>query len=326
MAWTNLGRTTLIAEAGLNHDGSLATALHLVGAAAIAGADAVKFQTFRADRLVARRRPEWELFRQWELPPEAWRELAREAARLDLELMSTPFDEDSLALLVDLGVKRIKVASGDLTYLPLLRAVAHTELPVLLSTGMSGLGEIEQAVSCLEESGAGEITLLHCVSAYPCPAPALNLRAMDTLRSAFGLPVGLSDHTLGTAAAVAAVARGAVVVEKHFTLDRGAPGPDHALSLDPETFRQLVNDVRFVEAALGDGRKALQACEEPSRRFGRRALHASRDLPAGHRLELEDLEALRPADGLPPQALSVVVGRKLRRALISGEPVTWEDV
>ena len=318
----------VIAEAGVNHNGSPELALRLVEAAAGAGADAVKFQTFSADAVAVADAPQAayqregaqaasqvDTLRRLELPADALRACASRAAELGIIFLSTPFDVASARLLVDLGVPAFKVGSGDLTNLVLLRAVAAHGLPVLLSTGMGTLDEVDAAVADLHAHGDPALVLLHCTSAYPAATDDANLRAMATLRDRFHVPVGYSDHTPGAAVAVAAAALGAAVVEKHLTLDRGLPGPDHAASLDPDAFAAMVAGVRDAHAALGDGAKQPRAAEADVRRVARRSLVATRAVREGERLAAADLDAMRPEGGVSPLRLDEVIGRRAARDL-----------
>ena len=330
----------VIAEIGSNHDGSLERALALVDAAVDAGADAVKFQSFRAATLVARRWPAagggWKpteaypVLERLELPVE-WHALLRDRARARGALfLSTAFDEERASFLAALGVPAMKVASGDLTHLPLLRAIGGFGRPILLSTGLATPEEIDAALAAIEE-GAGApgrrppIVLLHCVSLYPLRPGDANLRAVPALAARFGCPVGWSDHSPGHTLALGAVALGAVVVEKHFTDDRRRPGPDHGFAMEPAEFRAMVGAIRELEAALGDGEKRPRPDEEAERRWARRSLHAARALPAGTVLGVRDLKVVRPALGLPPAALPSVLGRRLTRALEVDEALGAED-
>lgn len=335
----------IIAEAGVNHNGSVAVARQLVDAAAQAGADVVKFQTFRADKLASPVAPKaeymrrneqerpagesmYELLRRLELPEQAYAEIWRHCRDARIQFLSTPFDLDSIALLQQLGVAFWKIPSGEITNLPYLRAIARTGKPVVLSTGMSVLREVEEAVRVLELGGVrrGDITLLHCNTAYPTPLEDANVRAMVTLREAFGLRVGYSDHTPGIEAALAAVALGAEVIEKHFTLDRNMEGPDHKASLEPDELTALVRSVRKVELCLGTGRKEASASEAGNAAVARKSLHVRRDLPSGHVLAEVDLEPLRPGDGISPMAIGEVVGRVARNALPAGRKLEWGDL
>jgi N,N'-diacetyllegionaminate synthase len=317
----------LIAEAGVNHDGILDRALELVDAAAEAGSDAVKFQVFDVDRLVAegtakaayQRRVDAgsetqdEMLRRLQLDRRAFQAIAERARARGIAFVASPFDEASVDVLVDLGVPAIKIASPDLVNLPLVAYAAATGLPLILSTGMADLEETLRAVDTARANGAGDLVVLHCVSAYPARPEDANLAAMATLEGALGVPVGFSDHTLGTGVAVAAAALGACVIEKHLTLDRAAPGPDHAASLEPREFAELVVQCRAAVAAMGDGVKRPVAAELENIAVTRRSVAAAHDLPAGSVLTRSSLVALRPGTGIPAADLDTLVGRTLVR-------------
>lgn len=326
----------VIAEAGVNHDGDPAAALELVDAAAQAGACALKVQTFRADRLATPAAPkapyqlragggdsQLEMLRRLELGEEALRAVSERARARGITFFSSPFDQDSADLLEALDVPAFKLGSGELTHHQLLAHVARKRRPMLLSTGMADLDEVAAAVRVVRESGDPPLILLHCLSAYPAPAEQVNLRALEALRT-FGVPVGFSDHTPGWEVALAAVALGACVIEKHLTLDRARPGPDHAASLDPPALASLVRGVRLVESALGDGVKRPAPCEAEVAAVARRSLVATRDLPRGAILQPGDLEPLRPGTGLSPAALPSVLGRRLALDLARGTPLRGE--
>ncbi|MGC9162227.1 MAG: N-acetylneuraminate synthase [Thiomonas sp.] len=360
-------RTFIIAEAGVNHNGRLDLALALVDAAKDAGADAVKFQTFRAEDLAlpgaataayqqsaTGQTDQLAMLRALELDAEQHERIAAHCARVGIEFMSTPFSEEAVDLLMRLGVRRLKISSGEIVNRPLLAKAAVTGLPLILSTGMATLEEVEQAVgwvraewkqqgmhalSACGEDGGGEpplrgkppssgpgLILLHCTSAYPAPDEALNLRAIATLREATGLPVGYSDHSLGNTAALAAVALGACVIEKHLTLDRNLPGPDHRASSEPTEFAALVRDIRCVEAMLGDGVKAPRPDELEVRQVARRSVVLATALPAGAVLAREHLLLRRPASGIAAAELDRVLGRRLARALPAGAVLQWADL
>lgn len=293
----------IVAEAGVNHNGDLSLARKLVHLAARCGADCVKFQTFSVEHLVAPGHPQRELLTPLALPASAFAELKALALKEGLAFLSTPFDEPSVALLRRLGVPAWKIASGELTNLPLLERIASFGQPMLVSTGMSSLAEVEQAVEVIERADNHQIVLLHCTSAYPTPVEEVNLKAMLTLRQAFGYPVGLSDHSMVEETGVAAVALGAVVIEKHLTLDRTLPGPDHETSLEPSQFDDMVQAIRNVERALGDGRKRPSASELPTREVARKSLFAARDIPAGQLLTRENTVFQRPGTGLGPEEI-----------------------
>ena len=328
----------VIAEIGVNHNGDPAVAARLIDAAVEAGADAVKLQAFDAGELAtagaaratyqqaAGSSSQLDMLRSLELPRDAWRQLAERAARAGIIFFATPFDEPSVDMLRELGVPAYKVGSGDLTNALLLRAVAHQGLPVILSTGMGTMEEVEAAVAELQRGGSGPIAVLHCASVYPAPIEEVNLRAMDALRHRFGEPIGFSDHTVGALAAVAAVARGASIVEKHLTIDRSMPGPDHAASMEPDELGRLVADIRLTWSGLGDGRKAPREAERDVMRAARRSLVTARPLAAGHLLALEDLTAKRPGTGISPMDVDRIVGRRLLRALDGDHLLAEEDL
>ena len=348
----------IIAEAGVNHDGATDAALALVDAAAAAGADAVKFQSFRTGLLVREDAPQAayqtrnapaasqaDMLRALELSPEAHRAIAAHCTSVGITFLSTAFDQPSLELLLELGVPRLKVASGELTNGPMLLRMAQTGLPLIVSTGMATLDEVADALAIIaigrsgttdvptaerrsaarahverDASLAGNVTILHCTSSYPTPPDSVHLRAMATLRERFGLPVGYSDHTEGTAVAVAAVALGAVVIEKHLTLDRTLRGPDHVASLDPSGFSRLVRQIRTAAVALGSPEKRMDAVEEDVRSVARRSLVAARDLDPERDIGPDDLLALRPGGGFPPSAAWDWTGHRPSRPYLAGEP------
>jgi N,N'-diacetyllegionaminate synthase len=332
-------RTFVIAEAGVNHNGDPTLARALVDVAVAAGADAVKFQTFTVNRLLTRRaakaeyqqratgseQSQYEMLARLELSPADHEMLFAHCADVGIEFMSTPFDPESARYLKRLGVRRLKISSGDVTNLPMLEVVGALGLPVVLSTGMADMAEVEAAVTTLRGAGATDLAILQCVSNYPADPALTNLRVMDAFARAFGAPVGLSDHSTGLAMSIAAVARGAAYIEKHFTLDRTLPGPDHQASLLPDELRALVAAIRDVEAALGDGVKRPAPSELPVREVARKSLVAARDLPGGAILTREDLDVLRPGTGLSPAALPAVLGRRTARAISHHTPIT-EDM
>lgn len=332
--------TYIIAEAGVNHNGSLEKAFELVEVAAAAGADAVKFQSFKAAKLVSRtaqkaayqqrttgaEESQYDMLRRLELSIEDHRRLQQHCRQHAIEFLSTPFDPESLDFLVDqLALPRIKIPSGEITNAPFLLQLAAKQKPIILSTGMSTLDEVADALGALafaylRESGtpglaafrqalaspagqaalAANVTLLHCTTEYPAPFDEINLRAMDTLQAEFGLPVGYSDHSVGIAIPVAAVARGACLIEKHFTLDRTLPGPDHAASLEPDELKAMVEAIRQVELALGSAAKAPTASELKNRAVARKSLVATAPIRAGEPLTPQNLGIKRPGDGLSP--------------------------
>ena len=331
-------RAFVIAEAGVNHDGKLSQALELVAAAKRAGADAVKFQTFRADRLVTRDAPQaeyqaqgekrrstqHEMLRRLELSDDDHLALVRRCRELGVLFLSSPFDERSADLLEELGVPAFKIGSGELTNTPLLQHVARKGRPMLVSTGMADIEEVRIAVDAIRAAGNDDLVLLHCVSLYPAPLEDVNLRAMQTLRSEFGVPVGYSDHTEGNEAAMAAVALGACVLERHFTLDRSLPGPDHRMSIDEEGLSSLVRTIRSVEAALGTGEKIAVDGERAIAAVARKSLVAAVFIEAGTEIGDEMLKVVRPGTGMRPGRRAEVVGKRAARDIPADTPITEE--
>lgn len=330
----------VIAEAGVNHNGDIELAKRLVDAAANAGADAVKFQTFKAEKVVSAEAPQaqyqrintgkdesqLEMVRRLELTADQYRLLAERCSARGIMFLSSPFDRESADLLVELGVPALKVGSGELTNQLLLSYLAGRGRPLVMSTGMASLGEVKDALDLVAANGAPPLVLLHCVSNYPVIPEDCNLAAMATLRQAFGVPVGWSDHTMGIHIAVAAAALGASVVEKHFTLDRSLPGPDHCASLEPGELAEMVRCIRDVEAARGTGVKQRRASEDDTARVARRSLFAVRDLVRGQTLRGDDVCALRPGTGLSPGRLTELVGRKVARPVAAGSMLAEEDL
>lgn len=339
----------IIAEAGVNHNGRLDLALTLVDAAAAAGADAVKFQTFRAEDLAVPgaataayqqgntgQTDQLAMLRALELGDAEFARVAARCRERGIEFMSTPFSEQAVDALVALGVRRLKIPSGEITNRPLLAKAAASGLPLLVSTGMATLDEVAQAIAWIEAAWAharrpaaapgidGPLLVMHCTSAYPAPDTTLNLRAIATLATATGLPVGYSDHSVDNLAAVAAVAVGAVAVERHITLDRALPGPDHAASSEPADFAALVAQLRRLPAMLGDGVKAPRPEELEVRAVARRSVVLGADLPAGAVLERDQLVLRRPASGIPAAELDAVVGRRLRADTAGGSVLQWD--
>ena len=328
----------IIAEAGSNHDRNLDQAKRLIDVAAEAGADAVKFQTFAADRIVAETttRAKYldgllppdktmaDLFRELELPREWHAELFEHATAAGLDFLSTPFDFEAIDLLDDLGVKAFKVASYELWHLPLIREVASRGKPIICSTGMANLADVQDAVDTVAGTGNDQLILLHCVVNYPPPFSDLNLRAIETLGRAFHVPVGYSDHSAGITAPIVATALGAAVIGKHYTLSRDLPGPDHRFAIEPDELSAMVRGIRDAQDALGSGIKRMAPAEEDLYVTARRSLFAARDIAAGAVLTEEDVAILRPGTGIEVRDLSKVVGRTARRAIGRHEPLSWE--
>lgn len=358
---SELTRTYIIAEAGVNHNGSLNLAKRLIDVASEAGADAVKFQTFKADNLVSRTAPkaeyqrkmtdaaetQWEMIKKLELDEADHAMLAKYAIERKIEFLSTPFDVESAVMLAEtFNLPYIKIPSGEITNGPLLLKIAQTGKRVILSTGMSTLGEIERALGVLafgyvapkgepsleafhkvycsaegQQALRGKVTLLHCTTEYPTPYVEVNLRVMDTLKIAFNLPVGYSDHTAGVAIPVAAVARGAVLIEKHFTLDRNMPGPDHKASLEPEELAEMVRCIRQVEKAIGTSCKIPSPAETKNISVARKSLVTAEFIRAGEPFTKDNVTVKRPGTGLSPMYYWNILGRKTEKDYAPDEQV-----
>lgn len=327
----------VIAEVGVNHNGDVGLAHRLIDAAATAGADAVKFQTFTPELLAAPGAPQAdyqkatapatsqvEMLASLALGETAYRELRAHADDIGLTFISSPFDESAVRLLHRLGLPAIKVPSGEVTNHGLLREIAATGAAIVMSTGMCTLEDIDAALEAVGDARE-RLALLHCVSTYPVEPRDCNLRAMLALRDRYHVPVGWSDHTDGIAVPIAAVALGADIVEKHITVDRSLPGPDHAASIEPDAFRAMVSGIRDATAALGDGIKAPTAAELTMANVARKSLHWRRGLGAGETVKVEDLIALRPGTGIPPSRLGDVVGRRTARETSPGSLVDTSD-
>ena len=328
-------QTLIIAEAGVNHNGDLALAKQLIDAAAEAGADLVKFQTFSANRQVTRtatkaeyqtqttdkNESHHEMLRRLELNEEMHEKLIEHCAARKIGFFSTGFDIESIDLLVRLGQDHFKIPSGEITNLPYLRHIGRLGRTVILSTGMATLGEIESAIDVLEQAGTPRpnITVLHCTTEYPTPMAEANLRAMQSIQHAFGVKVGYSDHTPGIEVAIAAVAMGASVIEKHFTMDCGLPGPDHKASLEPEGLVAMVSAIRNIEVALGDGIKRLTLSEARNRPVMRKSLMACQPIKAGEIFSTKNITTKRPGTGISPMRWDEVVGRTASRDFAEDE-------
>ncbi len=327
----------VVAEAGANHNRDLGIGKELIDVAAAAGADAVKFQTYSAETLYSKKAPKfsylesvtskdtWDLIKEIELPREWQMDLAAHAAKRGIMFFSTPFDYRAVDELAAIGVPAYKVASFEIVDLPLIKYAAAKGRPMILSTGLATYEDIHDALQACWAAGNREVVLLQCASLYPAPPARMNLRAIATMRQAFGVPVGLSDHTLGIHVAVAAVAVGACVVEKHFTLSRSLPGPDHPFAVEPGELKEMVRQIREVEAALGDGRKLGPASEEQEMyQKARRSLVAAQAIPKGARIEREMIAIKRPGYGIRPKFLDLVVGRIAKADIEEDAVLTWE--
>ena len=331
--------TLVIAEAGVNHNGDIKLAFQLVEAAAQAGVDVVKFQTFIAHKLATgqadkaayqkettgKAESQLSMLQKLELTPEQHLRLIDHCRACGIEFLSTAFDPVSIDLLASLNLRRWKIPSGEITTLPYLRKIGSLKQSVILSTGMANLGEIEAAIDVLEQSGTsrGQITVLHCTTEYPAPLDEVNLRAMKTMAQAFGVAVGYSDHTDGIVVPIAAVAMGATVIEKHITLDRTMEGPDHRASLEPDQFAAMVQGIRAIERALGDGIKRPTASERANLPIARKSLVAARAIQAGEPFTAENITAKRPGTGISPMHCDALIGRNALRAYAADELIEW---
>jgi sialic acid synthase SpsE len=328
----------VIAEAGANHNRDADVAHGLIDVAAQAGADAVKFQTYSGDRIYSSKTPRFkyltpitdktpaELLDEISLPREWQPDLAAHAAQRGIHFFSSPFDHEAVRELDDLDVPVLKIASFEIVDVQLIQRAAATGRPLLISTGMATLGEIEDALRAAANGGASAVGLMQCTSVYPAPPERANLRAMETMRRAFGVPAGLSDHTTGTAVPIAAAALGAAFIEKHFTIDRTMTGPDHPFALEPRELAAMVTGIREAEAALGDGYKDGPSPEEADEMYtlGRRSLIATRDLSRGTPLRSDMITVKRPGYGIAPKHLDLVIGRALKVDVEADEVLTWE--
>ncbi len=334
-------RVFIIAEAGVNHNGKMSLAKRLVDAAKKAGCDAVKFQTFNADKLVSKHadlasyqkqnrsngaKNQLELIRKLELSFNDFKVLKAYCDKKGILFLSTPFDFDSVDALVQLGVPVFKIPSGEVNNIPFLKYVAKKRKPIILSTGMSYLAEVKEAVRAIFRCGNKDLILLHCVTEYPTPYAQVNLKTMDTLRKTFNVPVGYSDHTLGIEVAIAAAARGACIIEKHFTLDRNLPGPDHKASLEPDELKEMVNSIRNVEKSLGDGVKRPAKCEQKNIPIVRKSLVAAQKILQGERITKNDIAIKRPGYGIAPGNFDKIIGLKTRTDINTDEVITWEQI
>ncbi|MGG5309185.1 N-acetylneuraminate synthase [Enterococcus mundtii] len=327
----------VIAEIGVNHNGRLDLALESIDKAKECGANAVKFQTFKTSKLVSKKAKmakyqkdnmqtntsQFEMLEKLELTKSDFVEIRNYCIKNNIEFLSTPFDEESAAFLKEIGVQGFKIGSGDLTNIPFLRKIDMYGLPVLLSTGMSDLEEVKEAVNCFTES---PVTILHCTSNYPAASEDINLFAINTLREKFDLPVGYSDHSLGYDVGICSVALGAKVIEKHFTLDKSLPGPDHKASLNPEEFERFVDHIRNAEVFLGNGVKRAMPSEISTKEVARKSIVVTKDLEPGDVLTEDCLTIKRPGNGLPPKYLYQCIGKKVNKSIGIDSVLLKEDV
>lgn len=331
----------IIAEAGVNHNGDINFAYKLIDVAKETGVDAIKFQTFKTEKVISKfadmasyqkknlstNESQYEMVKKLELSYKEFKKLKDYCDEIEIMFLSTPDEEYSLDFLVDeLDMPFIKIGSGEVTNLPYLRKIAAKRKPLILSTGMSNLREVEEAINTIKDvSPNAEISLLHCTTNYPTPFEEVNLKAMQTLAAAFKLTVGYSDHTLGIEVSIAAVAMGAKIIEKHFTLDKKLPGPDHKASLEPNELKEMVKAIRNIEMALGDGIKKPNKSEIQIMKVARRSLIATRDIRAGEIIKESDIAIKRPGKGIPPKFKEIVIGMKLINDIRQDEPFRWEN-
>lgn len=316
----------IIAEAGVNHNGDVEIAKKMVDAACEAGADAIKFQIFKTDNLVIKNadkaeyqklhtgidETQYDMLKKLELSYEEHFKIMEYCKERNIIYLSTPFDYESVGALEELNVCAYKISSGDITNLPFLRYIASKGKPMIVSTGMSNLGEVEDAIEIIKSTGNENIILLHCTSSYPTEYHDVNLKAMITLKNAFQLPVGYSDHTLGIEVPIAAVSLGARIIEKHFTLDRTMPGPDHKASLEPAELKQMIISIRNIEKALGDGIKKCTKSEEDVKKIARKSIVAASYIPKGSIIDENMLTIKRPGTGIPPKFIDYLIGKKAK--------------
>jgi len=332
--------TFIVAEIGVNHNGSVKMAKKLIDSAKEVGADAVKFQAFKAERIVTKyaekavyqkettdpQKSQYNMLKKLELSDAEMKELHGYARKRNILFLSSVFDEESVDLLDRLDVPAFKVASGEITDLPLLRYMARKKRSIILSTGLSTLEEIGEALGIFTVEGITDIVLLHCITSYPAKAEEANLKMMDVLKKKFGFPVGFSDHTLGTAIPIAAVALGAVMIEKHFTLDKKLAGPDHRASLEPKEFEQMVQGIKNVECALGTGVRELTPEEEGIKKAARRSIVARVLIRKGTVIREDMLDCKRPGTGLEPKYVHKVIGKKANKDIEADELITLEKL
>ena len=331
----------IIAEAGVNHNGKMELAYKLIDAAKEAGVDCIKFQTFKTEKVISKNtematyqkenlkneETQYEMVKKLELSYQNFKDLKDYCQKIGIQFLSTPDEEESLDFLVDqLKMNTIKVGSGELTNYPYLKKIALKNKDIIISTGMANLSEIEKALECIRKYNNKEITVLHCTTNYPCPMDEVNLLAMNTIKEAFKVKVGYSDHTLGIEVPIAAVALGAKVIEKHFTLDKNMEGPDHKASLDPEELKLMVDGIRNVEMALGDGVKKPNKSEELIKKVGRRRVIIAKDLEKGHILTEKDLEYKRSNNGIEVEFYESVLGKKLVYSKSKEDVLEWRDI
>lgn len=316
----------IIAEAGINHNGDLRIAKKMIKQAKIMGSDAIKFQTFKAYDLASPKSKYYKLFKKLEFSPLDFKKLADYSKSLGLIFCSTPFSEEAIDILSKIGIPFFKIASGDLTHLPLIKHAASKKKPIIISTGMANINEIKTAIKTIKAQNNNKIIILHSVSAYPTPPEETNLNVINSLQEKFSYPIGYSDNGPGIMVPLTAVSLGAKIIEKHFTLDKKMVGPDHSFSADPKEFKELIDKIRKVETFLGDGIKKCQNSELESRTNVRRSITANMNIPKGIKLTKKMLGIKRPATGINPMFLQKVIGKKTKRNVKNNESLKWNDL
>lgn len=328
----------IIAEAGVNHNGSIDIAKQLINKAVEAGVDAVKFQTFKSEKLVTRyasmakyqkdnignEDSQFSMLKKLELSYDDFRELKEYCSQKEILFMSTPFDFESAYFLNSIGMEVFKISSGDLTNIPLLEYIADFKKPMILSSGMAKLGEVEDAITCIRNRGLEDIAMLHCTSNYPAKINSVNLKAMNTIKNSFNVVSGYSDHTEGITIPIAAAALGASIIEKHFTLDKQMEGPDHKASLNPEELRDMVSEIRKVESALGNGIKKFTDDEIDTMKVARKSIVAKTFIKKGQSITEEDLDYKRPGNGLSPKYYRHIIGKKAMEDILIDTQITLD--
>lgn len=337
--FTSQSRCLIIAEIGVNHNGDMVLARKMIDCAKKSGADAVKFQTFTAEKLVSKETPKvkyqkettspgeshYEMLKKLELPYDEHPKLKEYSEKVGLTFISTPYDLESAKFLLELNIDYFKTASADLVDLPLQRLIAKSKKPVLISVGMASLNEVRQTINIYNDARSTDIALLHCVSNYPCSDQSLNLNVIKTLQNNFKVPIGYSDHSIGNEASILSIAMGIRVIEKHFTLDKSLPGPDHSASSTPKEFADLVSSVRRAEAMLGSPIKLCQPEEQQMAQISRKSIYLSRSLKSGECIESGHLELKRPGTGLMAKHIDSLLGKKVIKDLESGHQISLDD-
>lgn len=336
----DLDKIYIIAEIGINHNGDLKKAVYLINRAKAAGADAVKFQTFKSELLVSQRAPkmpyqirtpqerenQFDMLKKMELDREQHIELINYCRKLAINFISTPYDTDSADMLAELGVEVLKVASTDTTNIPFLRHLKFLNIPLIVSTGVTDIEELKKAMEIFVHDESYKIALLHCISNYPAPPEELNLRCIRGLEEIFSWPVGFSDHTASVDTGAYAACAGAHILEKHFTFDKNASGPDHAASLEPDELKLYISKVREVEKCLGDGEKRITASERNIKPHMQKSIVARYDIAQGQIITESNLWTMRPATGISPLSIDQLIGKKLRRPKLKFQQIAWEDL